>query len=113
METSLVVQIRSFDLKPIFKFPLGPLPWALAEPSGALKKTSKASLLHEIEFKVEPLDSLHGEQVLIIDAMTYVHQSKVYNKIIGQFAMDFLSRILAAGKKLVVSMLFLTITAVY
>ena len=63
------------------------------------KKNSEASLLHKIESKVEPLDSLHGEQVSIIDGMTYVQQSKVYNKIFGRFAMDLLSRILAAGKK--------------
>ena len=96
---SLVTQIRSFESRSIFKFPLGPLPWALAEPSGELKETSKASLLHKTESKLEPLDSLHGEQVLIIDGMTYVQQSKVYNKTSGQFAMDLLSKILAAGKR--------------
>ena len=80
---TLVAQIRSFDLRSIFKFPLGPLPCALAEPSGALKETSKASLLHKIESKVDSLDSLHGEQVLIIDGMTYIQQSKVYNKSFG------------------------------
>ena len=97
---SLVSQIRSFNLTSIFKFSLGPLPRALAGLCGVLKKTnSKASLLHKIESKVERLDSLHGEQVSIIDGMTYVRQSKVYNKIFGQFAMDLLSRILAAGKK--------------
>ena len=61
---SLVAQIISFDLRSIFKFPLGPFPWTLAKPSGALKKTSKASLLHKIKSKVEPLGSLHGGQVL-------------------------------------------------
>ena len=98
---SLVSQIRSFNLTSIFKFSLGPLPRALAGLCGVLKKkkNSKASLLHKIESKVERLDSLHGEQVSIIDGMTYVRQSKVYNKIFGQFAMDLLSRILAAGKK--------------
>ena len=97
---SLVSQIRSFNLTSIFKFSLGPLPRALAGLCGVLKKkNSKASLLHKIESKVERLDRLHGEQVSIIDGMTYVRQSKVYNKIFGQFAMDLLSRILAAGKK--------------
>ena len=97
---SLVSQIRSFNLTSIFKFSLGPLPRALAGLCGVLKKkNSEASLLHKIESKVERLDSLHGEQVSIIDGMTYVRQSKVYNKIFGQFAMDLLSRILAAGKK--------------
>ena len=52
VKISLVAQIRSFDLRSILKFPLGLLPWTLAEPSGALKKTSKVSLLHKIESKV-------------------------------------------------------------
>ena len=34
----LVAQSRSFNLRPVFKFPLGPLFWALAEQSGALNK---------------------------------------------------------------------------
>ena len=93
---SLVAQIGSFNLRSIFKFPLGSLPWALAEPSGGWKKTLKTSLLHKIESKVEPLESLHGQQVLIIDDMTY---SKVYNKTLYQFAMYLLSKTLAAVKK--------------
>ena len=28
----------NFNLRPIFRFPLGPLLWTLAEPSGALNK---------------------------------------------------------------------------
>ena len=30
----LDAEFRSFDLRSIFKFSLGPFPWALAEPSG-------------------------------------------------------------------------------
>ena len=45
------------------------------------------------------LETVHEKQVLIIDNMTYVQQSKVYNKIFCQFAMDLSSKILAAGKK--------------
>ena len=85
---SLVTQTRSFDLISIFKFPLGPFPWSLAEPSDAWKKTSKTSLLQKIKSKVRPLEILHEKQVLIIDNMTYVQQSKVYNKTFYQFAMD-------------------------
>ena len=59
---------------------------------------------------MEPLDSLHGEQVYTYkDGMTYVQQPKVYSKTFGQFPMDLLSRNLQLEKKLVVSMLFLTI----
>ena len=38
---SLVAQIRSLNMKSVFKYPFGPLPWALAEPIGTLKKTSR------------------------------------------------------------------------
>ena len=93
---SFVAQIGSFNLRSIFKFLLVSLPWELAEPSGGWKKTLKTSLLHKIESKVEPLESLHGQQALIIDDMTY---SKVYNKTLYQFAMYLLSKTLAAGKK--------------
>ena len=92
----LVAQIGSFNLRWIFKFPLRSLPWALAEPSGGWKKTLKTSLLQKIESKLEPWESLHGEQVLIIDDMSY---SKVYKKTLHQFAMYLLSKTLAAGKK--------------
>ena len=55
---SLVAQIRSLNMRSVFKFPLGPLPWSLAEPIGTLKKTSKAALLHQLEGKVEPIENV-------------------------------------------------------
>ena len=64
-----------------------------------LKKTSKATLLHKLEGKVEPLESLQGRHALIVDGMAYVQQSKVCNKTFGQFAMDLLQRILAVGAR--------------
>ena len=43
---ALIAQIRSLNMRLVFQYPLGPLPWSLAEPIGTLKKTSKANLLH-------------------------------------------------------------------
>ena len=48
-KVSLVAQIRSLNMRSVFKFPLGLLPWSLAEPIGTMKKTSKAALLHKLE----------------------------------------------------------------
>jgi hypothetical protein len=45
-------------LKEVFKYPLGPFPWALAGVMGDLKKTNKSALLNEVEKLTEPLDSL-------------------------------------------------------
>ena len=96
---SLVAQKRSLNMRAVFEFPLGPLPWSLAEPLGFLKKTSKASLLHKLEGNVEPLESLNRHHALIIDGMAYVQQSKVDNKTFGNFANDLLTRILVVGAK--------------
>ena len=81
---SLVAQIRSLDMRSVFKFPLGPLPWALAEPIGTLKKTSKATLLHNLEGLVEPLARVSGDYAIVFDGMAYVQQSQVTNKTFGQ-----------------------------
>ena len=96
---SLVAQIRSLNMRVVFQFPLGPLPWSLAEPIGSLKKTSKSSLLHKLEGKVEPLESLIGQHALIVDGMAYVQQSKVVNKTYGDFAKELLTRILGVGSR--------------
>ena len=60
-----------------------------------------------------PLDSLHGEQVLIIDGMTYVQESKVYNKTRSVCYGLVEQKTCSWKKKPVVSMLFLTITPMY
>ena len=90
-----VAQIRSIDMRSIFQFPLGPLTWSLAEPIGSLKKTSKAALLHKLEGKVHPVESIQGPHTLIADGMAYVQQTKVADKTFGDF--DLLQRILVIG----------------
>ena len=94
---SFVAQIRSIDMRSIFQFPLGPLPWSLAEPIGSLKKTSKAALLHKLEGKVHPIESIQGPHMLIVNGMAYVQQTKVADKTFGDFALDLLQRILLIG----------------
>ena len=66
---SLVAQIRSLNMRSVFKFPLGPLPWSLAEPIGTLKKTSKAALLHKLEGPVETIENVSGDYAMIFDGM--------------------------------------------
>ena len=61
-------------MQEVFKSLLGPLPWALAETLGTLKKTSKASLLHKLEGNVDPIESIDGCFALIVDGMAFVQQ---------------------------------------
>ena len=64
-----------------------------------MKKTSKASLLHKLEGKVESLESLNGQHALTVDGMAYVQQSKVVNLTFGDFANNLLQRILVVGAR--------------
>ena len=99
VKISLVAQIRSLDMRSVFKFPLGPLPWALVEPMGTMKKTSKATLLHNLEGPVEPLERVSGDYAMVFDGVKYVQQSQVTNKTFGQLSTDLLGKILTTSSK--------------
>ena len=94
---ALVSRICSVDMRTVFKYPLGPLPWSLSEPIRTLKKTCKASLLHKLEGKLGTIEHLHGNFALIVDGMAFVQQSKVFNTTFGEFAKILLSRITSTG----------------
>ena len=96
---ALVAQILSLNLRQVFKFPFGPMPWSLAEPLSKLKKTSKAALLHKLEGTVEPIVNVSGKYALIVDGMAFVQKGQVSNKTFGQVAMDLLEIVLKAGMK--------------
>ena len=53
---ALLGQFRKIDLKSVFTFPLGPLPWSLSNPYGLPRKTNKAQLLHLLEKDVPIAD---------------------------------------------------------
>lgn len=42
---ALLGQFRQIDMKVVFTYPLGPLPWSLADPYGLPRKTSKAQVV--------------------------------------------------------------------
>ena len=46
---SLMQQNRKIDLKDVFCYPLGPVPWTLATSNDELIKTSKSKIMHELE----------------------------------------------------------------
>ena len=46
---ALIGQFQKIDLKEVFKYPIGPLPWSLANSYGLLRKTNKAKLMQLIE----------------------------------------------------------------
>ena len=57
------------DLRHVFNYSLGPVPWALATPDGQLVKTSKSTLLETLEKDCKPAESVPSDAAWIIDAM--------------------------------------------
>ena len=42
---ALLGQFRKIDLKDVFRYPLGPLPWSLSDTYGLMRKKNKTQLL--------------------------------------------------------------------
>ena len=77
----IIMQKRSMDLKEVFKYSLGPFPWALAGCVSDLKKTNKAALLHELEKKLDPVEPLQSDYIIVIDGMAFVKKLKVKSNV--------------------------------
>ena len=73
---ALIQQFRPLDLKEVFRFPLGPIPWSLAETNGSLNKTTKSSLMHHLEKGVALQQNVKKPFAAIIDGMALVRKVK-------------------------------------
>ena len=60
----------------VLSHPLGPLPWALANGDGTLRKTNKAALARELEKQVLPAENIPMLAATIIDGMSLVQKMK-------------------------------------
>ncbi len=81
-------------MKEVFKYPLGPFPWALAGVMGNLKKTNKSALLNELEKLTEPLDSLPDDYASIFDGMAIVQKARATGLTFGELAHQMFQSIL-------------------
>ena len=69
----LVATSRNLDMRDVLKHPLGPLPWALSNCDGTLKKTNKSTLARHIESRTAPAESIPLPSACIIDGMSLVN----------------------------------------
>ena len=97
-QISIIMQKRDLDLKEVFKYPLGPFPWALAGVMGDLKKTNKATLLHEVKKLTEPLDSLPEHYAAVFDGMAVVQKARASGLTFGELAYQMLQSILSSSR---------------
>ena len=74
---ALLGQFRKNNLKTVFMYPLGPLPWSLADAYGLLRKTNRAQLFKKLEKNV-PVSERHPTNVRnIYDGMAILQKLKL------------------------------------
>lgn len=96
----LLASTRKLDMKDVLKHPLGPLPWALANCDGSLKKTNKSALGRHIEQLTQPqVDGVNiNPSATIIDGMAMLHKIVGENHTFSEISEILLRTALQHGK---------------
>ena len=93
----LVAESRHLRMSDVLSHPLGPLPWALANGDGTMKKTNKSALARELEKQVLPAETIPERSATIIDGMSLVQKMKGNDQTFAQLAESALTHILHEG----------------
>ena len=73
----LVGQFRKIDLKTVFTYPLGAMPWSLADSFGLIWKTNKAQLTKILENNVPIAERHPNNASSIYDGMALLQRLKL------------------------------------
>lgn len=95
----LVAESRHLKMSDVLSHPLGPLPWALANGDGTLRKTSKAALARELEKQVLPAETIPEPSATIIGGMSLIQKMKGNDQTFSQLADSALTQILHEGAR--------------
>ncbi len=94
----LIAQNRRLEMKDVLCYLLGPLPWALANVDGTLKKTNKATLAKHLENKVSPTEECPGQSATLIDAMGLIQKMHGENQTFEELSNHVLKQMIHAGQ---------------
>ena len=94
----LVAERRHLRMSDILSHPLGPLPWALANGDGTMRKPIKAALVRKLERQLLPAaEIIHAPSATIIGNMSLVQMMKGNDQTFSQLADSALAHILYEG----------------
>ena len=94
----IIAESRKLQMSDVLAHLLGPLPWALANDDGLLRKTNKAALARELENNVSPA-KIPEPSATIIDGMSLVQKLNGNDQTFWQLAESALSHVLHEGSK--------------
>ena len=90
-KVALIQQRRDVDLKEVFCYPLGPVPWAFADVVGAKATTPKSTLMQHLE-KGTRVEEIPQTFCLVIDGMALVRQAQHVGLTFNELADTILQR---------------------
>ena len=73
---ALIQQIRQLDLKIVFYYPAGPVPWSLATITGELVNACKATLIGVLEKRGTIVERVQKSYAIAIHGMALVHKNE-------------------------------------
>ena len=68
------------EMKQVLSHPLGPIPWALANGDGSLRKTDKAKFMNDTAHNVPVAEMLPDQSACIVEAMSTIQEWKAKGK---------------------------------
>lgn len=98
-KVALISQSRAVDMREIFKYPLGLVPYSLSDEMGKMVKTNKAHLLEELEKGTVLVDCIPSSSCGIIDGMALVRKVKCTGLTFSQVAEAIFKAVLSSSKK--------------
>ena len=95
----VVAQTRKLEMKKVLSYPLGPIPWALANADGSLRKTDKAKFMNDIAQNVPVVEVFTEKSACIVDGMSIVQKLDGNQKTFGDIAKTVLKIVIREGDK--------------
>ena len=74
---ALAGQFRKIDLKTVFTYPLGTMPWSLADAFGFIRKTNKSQLAQLLQKNIPILERYPDNACNIYDGMALLQRFKI------------------------------------
>ena len=95
----LIAHSRKLEMHDVLSHPLGPLPWALSNGDGTMKKTNKAVLSKHLENKVLPVEEFPHPSATIIYVMGLMNKLHGENQTFSERSDHVFSQMLHAGHR--------------
>ena len=93
----LVAESRHLRMRDVPSHTLGPLPSALINRDGTMRKANNAALARELERQVLPAETIRETSTKIIDDISLVQKMKGNDQTFSQLADSALTHILHEG----------------